>query len=317
MKVSIIIVCMNNMRNICPCLNSIKAHTKTDIEILLVAYKFSEENLNHLKKKYPWVKIIISNEIRGFSENNNLALKQASGEYCFILNDDTYFDTPVIDNLYESMISHPDVDIMSPNLYYPDGRIQYLGRPQLNAYTFILTTLKLWGEENMRKQFLHKCGIYDIDNISGAAFMIKTDVFKRLGWFDETYFFSPEDIALSTLAKKMGYKICQNSNVHITHIASGTSSAICTATLPASIKGHLIFYSNGKCWKYWLLCLIEYPIIFMKFISYRLLYAIKKESRFKINAISELNTLVSIGSNLTPKQLFIKYYNHITNSNIS
>lgn len=167
-----------------------------------MAYKFSPENLNKLSADFPWVKIVKSDEIRGFAENNNLALRQAKGEYCFVLNDDTYFDTPVIDQLYHSMLAMPDVAIMSPNLYYPDGREQFLGRPKLNAKTFMLTSLKIWGEENMRACYRGKTGIYDIENISGAAFMIKTEVFKTLGWFEETYFFSPEDFALSTLARK-------------------------------------------------------------------------------------------------------------------
>ena len=143
MRVSVVIVCMNNLKNIYPCLNSIKENTKIEHEVLLVAYMFSVENLNKLTHDFPWVRIIVNNEISGFSENNNLALRQARGEYCLILNDDTYFTAPVIDELYQSMIENPDVSIMSPNLYYPDGREQFLGRPKLNAGTFILTTLKL------------------------------------------------------------------------------------------------------------------------------------------------------------------------------
>ena len=311
MKVSIVIVCMNNLKNLYPCLDSIYKHTSIDYEVLVVAYKFSNENLEKLTSKYPWVKIVISNEIRGFAENNNLALKQAEGEYCFVLNDDTYFDTPVIDQLYYSMLAMPDVAIMSPNLYYPDGREQFLGRPKLNAKTFMLTSLKIWGEENMRSCYRGETGIYDIENISGAAFMIKTDVFKKLGWFDETYFFSPEDFALSTLTRKKGYRICQNSDVHITHIASGTSSAVNTATLPASVKGHLIYYSEGKQWKYIMLSAFDFLLVLLKCMVYGLAYAIKRNNKHKIYAIGEWNSLYAICSSKSPKEIFVKYYNRI------
>lgn len=313
MDVSIIIVCMNNMKNIYPCLKSIKENTTVEYEVLLVAYMFSEENLKRITFDFSWVTIIESNEIRGFSENNNLALRQAKGNYCFVLNDDTYFDAPVIDNLYYSMVEHPDITIMSPNLYYPNGSEQFLGRPKLNARKFVLSSMKLWGEESMRRLYTGKTGIYDIYNISGAAFMIKKDIFEKLGWFDERYFFSPEDIALSSLAKKKGYRICQNSDIHITHIASGTSSPISTATLPASFKGHLLFYSNDSKLKYYTLCLVEFPIILSKCIIYWVLFLFcdKYSNYYR----SEYNTLFSIWNCLTPKELFVKYYNQISRRN--
>lgn len=313
MKVSIVIVCMNNLRTIYPCLTSIRKFTRIDYEVLLVAYKFSEENILKLRNDFPWVIILENNEICGFAENNNIALNIARGDYCFILNDDTYFDTPVVDDLYYSMIKNSGVDIMSPNLYYPDGREQFLGKPTMSATKFVLTTLKLWGESNMRRKYIERTGIYDIDNISGAAFMIKTDVFRKLGWFDERYFFSPEDIALSTKARVNGYKICQNSEVKIYHIASGTSSPISAATLPASFKGHLLFYSNDKRWKLLLLCAIEFPIVITKYLCYRVLYVLGKDETYKIRAESERNTFMSMGNRLTPKELFIKYYTKIIN----
>jgi hypothetical protein len=52
----------------------------TTYEIWVVAYLFSPENLAKLRAAYPEANIVESNEIRGFSENNNLALRQANGD---------------------------------------------------------------------------------------------------------------------------------------------------------------------------------------------------------------------------------------------
>ena len=94
--VSIVIVCMNNLKNLYPCLESIKKYTTVSYETLVVAYLFSKENLEKVKKDFPWVTFIESNEIRGFSENNNLALRDAKGEYCFVVNDDTEMKMDVV-----------------------------------------------------------------------------------------------------------------------------------------------------------------------------------------------------------------------------
>ena len=69
--VSIVIVCMDNLTNLRPCLNSIKKYTNVSYEVFVVAYLFKSENLIKVMNEYEWVNFVESNEIRGFSENNN------------------------------------------------------------------------------------------------------------------------------------------------------------------------------------------------------------------------------------------------------
>ena len=77
--VSIIIVCMNRPDNLYPCLESIRRTTvRVSYEVLVVAYMYDPAGLAKAREDFPWVRFIESNEIRGFSENNNLALKQAN-----------------------------------------------------------------------------------------------------------------------------------------------------------------------------------------------------------------------------------------------
>ena len=83
--VSIVIVCMNRLDNLYPCLEGVRAHTGVPYECFVVAYRFSPENLAKAQADFPWVNWVVSDEVRGFSENNNLALRQARGKYCFIL----------------------------------------------------------------------------------------------------------------------------------------------------------------------------------------------------------------------------------------
>ena len=42
-----------------------------------------------IRKKFPWVKLIINEKNTGFSKANNQALKIASGDYILLLNPDT------------------------------------------------------------------------------------------------------------------------------------------------------------------------------------------------------------------------------------
>lgn len=309
--VSIVIVCMNNWGNISRCLDSIRRHTSVRYETWVVAYLFSEGNLRKLREAYPWVKVVESNEVRGFSENNNLALRQASGRYCFVLNDDTELIMPAIDRLVATFDRQPeDVAIVSPVLLNPDGSVQTCGRPPMNWRTFVLGRLHLWSEFR-KNDYINKPGIFTTYNIVGAAFMIRTDLFRKLGWFDESYFFTPEDIALSTLVNESGFRCLVDTDARLTHLGgmSGLSeSMIQTATLPAGMKGIIAFYAKGSGAAYAALAsfMAVNALMTIPFNIFRqMLHPSSKV--YKPMIYGYWNVAKSMFSRRTPKELFIRY----------
>lgn len=312
--VSIVIVCMNNLKNLYPCLESIRKYTTVSYETLVVAYLFSKENLEKVKNDFPWVTFIESNEIRGFSENNNLALRQAKGKYCFVLNDDTEMKIDVVGGLVKTIESLPEkVAIVSPVTIFPDGRIQVCGRPPMDWKKVILAKMHLWNEK--QSKWVNNKGVFKSYNIIGAAFLIKTDVFREVGWFDEYYFFCPEDIALSTRLNKTGYECWVNADIRLIHYEgmSGKSlSMIRCATAPASRKGNMVFFSNGNKLVY-LITGVLLNILTTISALYHYCRSLT-ESRPNMNYVlmkSEINALKSTFSSKTPKELFIKYYSEI------
>lgn len=314
--VSIVIVCMNNLKNLYPCLESIKKYTTVSYETLVVAYLFSKENLEKVKKDFPWVTFIESNEIRGFSENNNLALRQAKGKYCFVLNDDTEMKMDVVGGLVKTIESLPEnVAIVSPVTEFANGDIQFCGRDIVNVKTIILDNLHL--NSLFRKSiFIDRNGIFKSYNIIGAAFLIKTKVFENMGWFNEYYFFAPEDTALSSNLNHKGYECWVNSDVRITHFEgmtgkqrSGNISLLQTATRPAGEKG-LIYFLNGEKIggiKYYLLCSWIYLISLLRFIYHIVRGLISNTKIYIVLAKGDLHILQSLFSSMTPKEIFMKY----------
>ena len=146
-KVSIVIVCMNRPDILFPCLDSIREHTTVSYETLVVAYMFKPEFLRALRETYPWVTVIPSMELRGFAENNNLALEQVSGRYCFILNDDTLMQEPVIDSLVAAIEALPEnAAAVSPCIRFPDGRVQTCGRSKWTPWRYAKHYLHLVDE---------------------------------------------------------------------------------------------------------------------------------------------------------------------------
>ena len=312
-KVSVVIVCMNRMDILRPCLDGIKANTSVPLETFVVAYMFSEENLKTLREDYPWVKVVVSDTLRGFSENNNLALRQVTGEYTFIVNDDTYIDSPVIDRLVADFEKLPSsAAVVSPKILFPDGRVQTCGRRRFTGWGYPLRYLHFNNETKPSKWTMRE-GLFKTYNLNGAAFLAKTQVFREMGWFDETYFFTPEDVALGTKMNECGYGVYTDADVTLYHIANSTASRMEAAIKPARVKGALLFFSRGSSLAYFLLGSFCWCVEAARSLKYLFKDCSDPLSHNGIMSATARNTRRIIFSKLSPKEVFIKYFNQLNN----
>ncbi|MCQ2198793.1 MAG: glycosyltransferase [Paludibacteraceae bacterium] len=307
--VSIVIVCMNKLDNLYPCLNSIKQYTNVSYEVFVVAYLFSKENLEKVRLDFPWVNFIESNEIRGFAENNNLALRLAQGKYCFVQNDDTELKMPVIDTLCSDFErSDEKVALFCPKLLYADGSVQYCGVGEYSFGTIISREYSFNPKRKLKSDYIDKPGIFETLNACGAAFLIRTDVFREMGFFDEKYFFCPEDLALTVKLRENGYRIFVDSDAYIYHKEGGTWGKLRTATMPTQLKGEQIFSADSGKIYYWLFALLVFPIRFFKTICWKLKTFLGGDEKSKIMAKANWNVCKSLFSSKTPKEIFVSYY---------
>ena len=309
--VSVVIVSMNRPDLLYPCLEGLYAQTKAPLEVWVVAYLYSEENLARLKADWPAAKVVESRELRGFSENNNLALKQITGDYCFIVNDDTLMTMPVVDALLADFDRLPaDAAIVSPKIVFPDGRVQTCGRAPWTAWRYLKHYLHLV-DETKPSAWSMKEGLFRTWTVNGACFLIRTDVFREAGWFDETYTFTPEDVALGHRVNDLGYTVWADADVVITHLAGGTVSRLEAAIKPTRVRGALQFYSGGNPVKYALLGGFVWCVEALRRLKYRFADRSDPASHAAIMDATARNVMRSVFTKRTSKEVFVQLYREI------
>lgn len=197
------IVTYNNIKTVGETLKTLSQYSnKNDFELFVVDNGSTDGTVEFIKNNYPWVKLIETGENIGFGKGHNFILDNLNSQYHFIINPDIAIKDDVVTKTCDYLDNNDDVGILSPRICFPDGRLQVLGKrnPKLK-YLFASRMRneqepgKLLKEYAMLDHDLTKQ--QDIQVASGCFLAIRTDVFKKIGGFDDRYFMYFEDFDLS------------------------------------------------------------------------------------------------------------------------
>ena len=214
-QISFITITYNGLNDTCELINSIHSIVKSiTYEIIVVdnASKINEAEI--IKNKYPNVVVIRSEVNLGFSGGNNLGIKQAKGNYLFLINNDTY----ILEDNFEQLIKHLNSDKTiggcSPKICYADNSntIQFAGFTELSPITLRNETIGNKQTNDTRHDTLSPTAY-----LHGAAMLIKKEVIECVGPMPDIYFLYYEEIDWSTSIKNKGYKLIYDPCVTIYH----------------------------------------------------------------------------------------------------
>jgi GT2 family glycosyltransferase len=181
-----------------------------------------------LDEKYNY---ILSPHNLGYGTANNIAIKKSIEDeikYHLVLNPDVYFDSGVLETLFEYMESHPEVGLVMPKVLYPDGNTQYLCKLLPTPFDMLLrrfVPFVSWKEKRNEIYELKFTG-YDTEMevpcLSGCFMFLRVSALQEVGIFDERYFLYGEDTDLSRRIHQR-YKTVYLPEISITHVFRKTS----------------------------------------------------------------------------------------------
>lgn len=212
-KVAVVILNFKVKKETLNCIISVQKSDYKNIEIIVVDNN-SEDGIEEEIKNYKNVLFIQSKENLGYTGGNNLGIKKAladGADYIFILNPDTEIKIETINNLV-SVAEKENGEINGPKILFGDKKtLWYAGG--------ILDLANVLGRH--RGVDAQDKGQYDkieeTDFVTGGAMFVKSDIFKKIGLFDEKYFMYLEDSDLCFRAKKKGFKILYNPKAIVYH----------------------------------------------------------------------------------------------------
>lgn len=216
MKLSIVIICWNDLKVLPACLESIYKQTQsTEFEVIISDNGSTDGSLDFVRKNYPAARIVENNANLGYARGNNAGIAHATGDYILILNPDTIIHERALDKWISYADKHPEAGAFGCKVLNPDGSWQEPCRPFPTAWHYLLVAFRIrqntysgWKGETER----------EIDWQSGCCVLLRGQLLKDLGGFDERFFYHFEEVDLCYRVHKAGHKILYTPDVVITHL---------------------------------------------------------------------------------------------------
>lgn len=295
-KVSVLIVSYNVKQYIIHCIDSInKSDYAGQIEIIVVDNNSFDGSLDEIKSKMKDV-ICFQNDVNvGFGKAVNQAAKVATGEYYLILNPDTIIEESTISTFVDYLEKDHAIGLVGPKIVNSDGSLQKgskrsfptisVAMPKLIGLDKIFPNSRWAGRYNLN--YLNPDEIHKVDAISGSCMFIRSELFNKIGGFDEQFFMYGEDLDLCYQVHQLGFEVHYLPTTQIMHYQGESVKSAPYDSINAFYQAMILFsekhFSKGRS--------ILSKLVIRSGIYFRKLISIINEKRSQIISVA-LDALV-------------------------
>ena len=224
--VSVLVVSYNTRELTLACLQSLLDQTKTAaLDVIVVDNASEDGSAAAVAEAFPEVRLLRLQTNVGFAAANNVAAREARGEFLLLLNPDTVVLGGAVDKLLAFASGRPEAQIFGGRTVFPDGQLNAgscwrrptpwsvacigLGLTSLfpNSRVFAPESYGPWQRDSVK----------EVDIVSGCFLLIRRAAWEELDGFDPRFFMYGEDADLCLRAKKLGYHCLITPDAEIVH----------------------------------------------------------------------------------------------------
>jgi GT2 family glycosyltransferase len=216
-KVSIIIPFRDQVRLLDGCLSSLPRGTYRRLQIILVDNGSREQRtfryLQNFAGRRGW-HIVRSAGPFNFSHLCNKGARRATGDYLLFLNNDTEVVSPDWLQQMLAVGQHPRVGVVGATLLYPDRTIQHAGLAARDGAWTHLYRGRHFADPGDHGELRR---VRQVPAVTGACLMIRRNLFRHLGGFDERLPVTGNDVDLCRRVRELGYLVAVTPHARLLH----------------------------------------------------------------------------------------------------
>lgn len=199
---SIIIPNWNGLHHLKVCLQALCKQQFEQFEVILVDNNSTDGSQKFVKENYPEFQVIELKENQGFTGACNAGYAAAQGEIILLLNNDTEVEPEWLSAIVDAFQRYPEAGIIASKILLFDQRDHFHTAGDFYRINGIPGNRGVWQKD---------IGQYDqeefIFGACGGAAAYRRSLIDDIGFLDENFYFSCEDVDISWRAQLAGWKV--------------------------------------------------------------------------------------------------------------
>ncbi|MCH8566834.1 MAG: glycosyltransferase family 2 protein [Balneolales bacterium] len=227
MKVSVIVLNWNGKKLLQRYLPALLETEYKNVDFIVADNASEDGSAEWVHQTFPMVKVVQLDQNYGYCGGNNRAALHADGDILVFLNNDVRVHSEWLKHITDGFARYPDTAAMQPKMLSElspvrfdyagaaGGMIDKLGYPWCYGRIADTTEIDRGQYDDSDKEIFWA---------SGAAFCVRSEVFKKANGFDESFGFHMEEIDLCWRFQRMGWKIRVMPKAIVYHLGGGSLS---------------------------------------------------------------------------------------------
>jgi GT2 family glycosyltransferase len=256
MDISVVVVAWNAQAYLDKCLASLAdAPPRRSMEVLVIDNASADDTVAMVEAKYPWVKLIKSQENLGFAKGNNVAIRQCTGRFVALVNPDAIVFPGCLDALVDFLEENPKVGNVGPRVFNPDMTQQSTCRRFPTLWNNFCMATRLESIFKGRRFFAGEHMFYfshdrtlSVDVIVGCFSMIRREALNEVGLLDEGLFMYGDDVDWCRRARNAGWDMVFYPGARAIHDRGKTTASYPVRFAVAQQRSVLRYWKKHHTW---------------------------------------------------------------------
>jgi len=210
--ISIVIPHFNGKHHLNDCLTSLRNQLFTNFEAILVDNGSTDGSQEYLREQYPEVQLIELRENRGFTGACNAGYEASCGDIIILLNNDTETDPNWLQAIVDGFERQPRAGSIASKVLLFDRREIFHTAGDFYSVDGLPGNRGVWQED---------VGQYDqeeaVFGACGGAAAYRRQMLDEVGFLDDDFFFSCEDVDLAWRAHLSGWEVMYEPTAVVYH----------------------------------------------------------------------------------------------------
>ena len=202
----------------------IKNTTLSSAKIIIADNASTDSSLLILREQFPEIQTIVLDKNYGFAGGYNKALAQIEADYYVLLNSDVEVTPNWLEPMITYMSESENVAACQPKIlsYYNRNKFEHAGAAggyiDRFGFPFCRGRVLSFAEEDNGQYDTNA----DVFWATGACFVVRSDIYWKVGGLDDEFFAHMEEIDMCWRIKSRGYRISCVPESRVYHIGGGT-----------------------------------------------------------------------------------------------